>query len=144
MSNSHNPGLFSSLVLKSDLLSDLIDQKLEDDDATLSSCNGLVDGSTLVLVVLHRFVLYVTGLDGETHEIEIPFSIPKVSALPDVFNFFDFECYAHKEGPVIRLTGLMAFNHPFYTPILSQPSIPHSSSLLPPCAISPTKIIANK
>ena len=81
MSNSHNPGLFSSLVLKSDLLSDLIDQKLEDDDATLSSCNGLVDGSTLVLVVLHRFVLYVTGLDGETHEIEIPFSIPKVSAL---------------------------------------------------------------
>jgi len=55
-----------------------IDLKLEDPNSKLSSYDGLTDGSTLVLIVLNRFILYVTGLDNKVYEVEIPSSTPKV------------------------------------------------------------------
>ena len=54
------------------------DLKLEDPNSKLSSYCGLTDGSTLVLVILNRFILYVVGIDQVMHEMEVPSSVPKV------------------------------------------------------------------
>ena len=51
--------------------------KLEDLQKTLTSY-GVTDGSTLMLIILERFSLYVIGLDGGMHEVEIPSSDPEV------------------------------------------------------------------
>jgi len=51
--------------------------KLEDHQRTLSSYN-VTNGSTLMMIILDRFVLYVTGLDLTLHEVEIPSCDPEV------------------------------------------------------------------
>ena len=51
--------------------------KLEDLQKTLAHY-GVTDGSTLMLIVLERFVLYIIALDGSMHEIEVPSSDPEV------------------------------------------------------------------
>ena len=51
--------------------------KLEGHQRTLSSYN-VTNGSTLMMIILERFVLYVTGLDLVQYETEIPSSDPEV------------------------------------------------------------------
>ncbi|XP_065894435.1 alpha-protein kinase vwkA-like isoform X1 [Dysidea avara] len=58
--------------------------KLEDPNRKLSSYNGLINGSTVIMVILPSFVLYVTGLDGTMHEIEVPSSDPQKFSVADL------------------------------------------------------------
>ena len=51
--------------------------KLEDPQRTLASYS-VTDGSTLMLIILERFSLYIVGLNGAMHEVEIPSSDPEV------------------------------------------------------------------
>ena len=51
--------------------------KLEDLQRTLASYS-VTNGSTLMLIILERFLLYVIGLDGAIHEVEVPSSDPEV------------------------------------------------------------------
>ena len=53
--------------------------KLEDPNRKLSSYNGLTNGSIVMIVILPSFILYVTGLDGVIHEMEVPSSDPQVN-----------------------------------------------------------------
>jgi len=53
--------------------------KLEDPNRKLSSYSGLTNGSTVMIVMLQPFILYVTGLDGAMQEIEVPSSDPQVN-----------------------------------------------------------------
>ena len=52
--------------------------KLEDLQRTLASYS-VTDGSTLMLIILEQFSLYIIGLNGAMHEVEIPSSDPEVS-----------------------------------------------------------------
>ena len=63
--------------------------KLEDPNRKLSSYNGLINGSTVIMVILPSFVLYVTGLDGTMHEIEVPSSDPQVNCSNRIY-FYAF------------------------------------------------------
>ena len=53
--------------------------KLEDPNRKLSSYSGLSNGSTVMIVMLQPFFLYVTGIDGAIQEIEVPSSDPQVN-----------------------------------------------------------------
>ena len=50
---------------------------LEDHQSTLASY-GVTDGSTLALIIRERNYLYVIGLDGAMHEVEVPSTDPEV------------------------------------------------------------------
>jgi len=51
--------------------------KLEDLQKTLASYK-VTNGSELMLIILKKFPLYVIGIDGTMHEVEIPSSDPEV------------------------------------------------------------------
>lgn len=50
---------------------------LQDQD-TLSSYNGITDGSVVLLIVLLPFEIYVKGVDGRLHTITVKSSEPDV------------------------------------------------------------------
>ena len=54
-----------------------INVKMDDHQRTLSSYN-VTNGSTLMLIIMERFVLYVIGLDLTQHEVEVPSCDPEV------------------------------------------------------------------
>ena len=51
--------------------------KLEDLQKTLGSY-GVINGSTLMMIILEQFSLYIIGLNGAMYEVEVPSSDPEV------------------------------------------------------------------
>lgn len=50
------------------------------DTCQLSAC-GIGHGSTLNMVILPPFIVYVQGIDGRMHTLTVPSSEPEVSEL---------------------------------------------------------------
>lgn len=57
------------------------------DEHTLSSYNGITDGSVVLLVVLLPFEIYVKGADGRIHTITVKSSEPDVCACIAVYYY---------------------------------------------------------